>query len=298
MNATASCTNITTQAESDLMFAYSRPFIAIFAVAGILSNFALILTILLDPLKCLRTTTGFLTVNLILNDLLCALLVFVSCVGNWTEDDAVVLVTIALFFVTGSCVFAVVLSIDRFLLVAYPVKYHRCECKTKIVVINALAWLVILCLTLSTCYMYMNFHNDWKYHLTLPVEGLKIFLYLYINRETLKKLRKLQENFKDQTKNSGVIQTTAERKRLAVEKRFCNVLLIMLLNYILFTLPLTIFNHVGVFIGQSSGTLKVLKIWCISIVFWFVSLHCLVDPISHFAGIRKYWKSLLAIRLR
>ena len=74
MNETASCSNITTEAETDLMLTFSRPFIAIFAVAGILSNFALISTIL-DPLKCLRTTTSFLTVNLILNDFLCACLV-------------------------------------------------------------------------------------------------------------------------------------------------------------------------------------------------------------------------------
>ena len=205
------------------------------------------------------------------------------------------LVIIDLFFVTGSCVFAIVLSIDRFFLLAYPIKYHRHECKTKIAMINALVWLVILCITLSTCYVYVNFHNDWKYHLTLPVAGLKIFLYLYINRVTLKKLRTLQKNFKDQAKNSGVIQTTAERKRLVVEKRFCKVLLIMLLNYILFALPLTIFNHVGDFIGQSGGSLKVPKIWFISILFWFVSLHSLIDPVSHF---RKYWKPLLAIRLR
>ena len=285
--------------EEVLINAILRASLIIFAILAVLLSLALLLAIVVDPLKCLRSGTSFLSFNLMLSDFLCASTVFVSTVGNWSLGDGTVgtvITSVCKSFAVGSCTFAFVLAVDRYYLVAYPIKYKQIISNVKLLIVCIATWLVALSFALALHFADKYLSNVEEYHYVSLIAAAKFFSFAFINVLTVKKLRKLQANLKQQLKTSGLIQMNAEEKRLKSERKFYKIVFLMFLNYVVFFLSGTIYYHVRVSIRQSGEAQMFSEVFYISLSLLLLVLHSLVDPICYITGIRKYRKSILALR--
>ena len=295
MNATEEIRNIT---EEVLIVPELRASLGIFAILAVLLSLALMLAIAVDPLNCLRSGTSFLSFNLMVSDFLCASTVFVSTIGNWSLGNGTILIFVCHFFAIGSCTFAFVLAVDRYFLVAHPIKYNQILCDVKFIIVCVATWLVALCFTLAF-YFFEHYlaRTSWEYHLIFIIIGGKLSLFAMTNVATIRNLKKLQANLKEHLKTSGVIQTHAEQKRLRSERKFFKIVFIMFLNYVLFVLPGSIYYNISIHFRQSGAAQIFSEAFFATIFFLILAMHSLIDPISYIAGIRKYRQSILELFL-
>ena len=294
MNDFGGVNNVTEEGLNDPAFHVIRLFSGTFSAVGILVNMALVITSILDPLKCLRSTTGSFILNLSLSNLLCSLGVFIASAS--CQSITKVFALVCQSFAGTSCSFAVVLSFDRFFLVARPIWYNQTVGNVKTFVVNAAIWVISISLIISYHYAYLNLRNDWRVHFLTVVTGAKFVLFISVDIATLRKLKKLQENFMQQIQASGVMQTAAEQKRFKTERRFFVVVSLMFVNFLLFMVPVNVFYNVRLAFHRDMDVSIVSDERFFSILFLLFLLHSLMDPISYFTAIQKYRKSFLAMR--
>ena len=112
-------------AENSHKFAYSDLPLITISVLGVSLNVLLLVAFLKDPLKCFRNSGTYLVMNLAVSDCLTCLFapsfpVMYVLPGNWYW----IFELFVWWFGTVSLVSIASISIDRFLLVAYPIKRH------------------------------------------------------------------------------------------------------------------------------------------------------------------------------
>ena len=291
MNGFGGVNNVTEEDLNDPAFHVIRLFSGTFFAVGILVNMALVITSILDPLKCLRSTTGSFILNLSLSNLLCSLGVFIA--SAWCQSITNIFALVCQSLATTSCSFAVVLSFDRFFLFARPIWYNQTVGNVKT---RAAVWVASVSSTLSFHFAYLNLRNDWRVHFLTVVTGAKFVLFISVDIATLRKLKKLQENFMQQIQTSGVIQATAQQRRFKTERQFFVVAVLMFANYLLFMVPFNVFYDVRLAFHRDMDASIVSGKRFFSIFFLLPSLHSLVHSVSYFTAIQKYRKSFLAMR--
>ncbi len=112
-------------AETSYEFAYSKLPLITISVLGVALKALLLVAFLKDPLKCFRNSGTYLVMNLAVSDCLTCLVApsFLVCGAvilgwHWIFEFLV------MWFGTVSLVSIASISIDRFLLAAYPIKHH------------------------------------------------------------------------------------------------------------------------------------------------------------------------------
>ncbi len=109
------------------------PLICIF---GVVSNGLLLLAFFKDPIKCFRNSATHFVTNLSIFDCLtCLFALFFDITANYmTGENRKIILFLFVSFAIVSLVSLTSISIDRFLMVTYPIK-HRILMKGKVIVL-------------------------------------------------------------------------------------------------------------------------------------------------------------------
>ena len=97
----------------------------IIAILGGISNILLLVAFIKDPLKCFRNPATYLVANLAISDsAMCIVISFLSfTIVKFGSHSTIGFLMSS--FITASCVSIASISIDRFIMVAYPINYRN-----------------------------------------------------------------------------------------------------------------------------------------------------------------------------
>ena len=127
--------NITTNVSYE--FTFNMIPLTVMSVTGAVSNALLLVAFIKDPLKCFRNSGTYLVMNLTVSDWLTCIFSPVYFVSHPDLERNGSYPTLEiLIFILGAVSFISItsISIDRFLLVAYPIK-HRVLKKRKYIIL-------------------------------------------------------------------------------------------------------------------------------------------------------------------
>ena len=187
---------------------------------GTLSNVLLLVAFLRDPLKCFRNSATYLVANLAISD--CATCsISLSLHFILTKFGREFTLEFCYhWFVTVSCVSIASISIDRFLMIAYPIK-HRILMEGSVMIL----WMAVIWVVSSSLPLLNLFRGDQKndlnavfiFRLTFIVLSTGVYSWTY---------RKLKTQSRDITSQNSR-GTRAQEIRTKKEKRFLKTIIII-----------------------------------------------------------------------
>ena len=203
--------NITT-----FSFAFEYPYIAysIIGFFGVTSNALLVIALIKDPLKCFKNSGTYFFINLSVSDLLTSLYGF-SLLHKAIFTSEFKMVTKFLTLTIGIVSFATMasVSIDRFLLVAYPLKHHQLLTRKVMILWLLVIWISGIALPMSGLFF------DYQMSLMLTINCLDISLVLFsvaMYAITYSTLKKHSKNIAQRNATEG----RAQEIRILKEKKF------------------------------------------------------------------------------
>jgi hypothetical protein len=212
--------NITTTVSNE--FTYSGVPIIIICILGVASNVLLLVAFIKDPLKCFRNSGTYLVMNLAVSDCLMSLLgPFVHTMiipgPRWHKIFELLMV----WFGMSSFLSIVSISIDRFSMVAYPIK-HRVLMKGKVIVLWLVTMWIASCVppALELFFFYSPQTNTINVYI-IPVISVTISAVMYAS--TYRKLKKQSRNIALQNSNGS----RAQEIRILKEKQFLQTIMII-----------------------------------------------------------------------
>ncbi len=140
------CWGLLIMAENNITVGVSYPYtcsdipLTTICILGVVSNGFLLLAIFKNPLKCFRNSATHFVTNLSISD--CLTCLFSLFTANYmTAENRKIILFLIESFAGVSLVSLTSISIDRFLMVAYPIK-HRILMKGKVIVLClAVIWI-------------------------------------------------------------------------------------------------------------------------------------------------------------
>ena len=155
-------------AENNITVGVSYPYpysdipLTTISILGVVSNGLLLLAFFKDPLKCFRNSATHFVMNFSISDCLtCLFALFFYITANYmTAENRKIILFLIVSFASVSLVSLTSISIDRFLMVAYPIK-HRILIKGKVIVL-CLAVIWIFGCSLSPLYDRQNKINIYS----------------------------------------------------------------------------------------------------------------------------------------
>ena len=219
-------------AENSYEFAYSDLPLITISVFGVASNVLLLVAFLKDPLKCFRNSGTYLVMNLAVSDCLMCLFVPSFFVMYVLPGCYWIFEVFVLWFGAASFVSIASISIDRFLLVAYPIKHHILMRGKVIIMWLAAIWIVSCTLPLIRLFC------DHKNHQIIGVIIIIISVAIYAC--TYWKLRKQAKNIALQ--NS--CESRAQEIRILKEKKFLNTIILIACVAFLSIVPSMVFFQI------------------------------------------------------
>ena len=221
----------TASVGGDLWYFYSVPSIVV-SIFGVVSNGLLLVAFIKDPLKCFRNSGTYLVVNLSVSDCLTCLLYLILNIRRISSH------LISGFFIDlmvgVSFVSIASISIDRFLMVSYPIR-HRILMKGKILVFwIAAIWIVKVLISFSLIISDLSYTNERRgvcvYNLIV------IILSSVVYSSTYYKLKKQSRNMTLQNSAEG----RAQEMRILKEKQFLKTIIIIACIAFICIVPFTI----------------------------------------------------------
>ena len=214
--------NITTIVISN-EFTYRYLPVTIICILGVASNLLFLAAFIKDPLKCFRNSGTYLVMNLAVSDcLMCLLGPFVYTMiipkPGWHKIFSFLVV----WFGMSSFLSIISISIDRFLMVAYPIK-HRVLMKGKVIVLLLVTIWIATCVppVLQQFNIYSPQKNNTINVYTLAVISVIISAVMYAS--TYRKLKKQSRNIALQNSNGS----RAQEIRILKEKQFLQTIMII-----------------------------------------------------------------------
>ena len=253
------------------------------AILGVVSNILLLVAFYKDPLKCFRNSGTYLVMNLSVADCLMCILWLLS--NNTSRISSYLILLFFLHWIGGvSSTSITSISIDRFLMVASPIK-HRILMKGKVIVLwIAAIWIVNCVIPLS-----LNLSDIDK---TDTSQGLCSFGVIVIivssvmYSSTYYKLKKQSRNIALQNSN----ESRAQEIRILKEKRFLKTIIIIACIAFVCTVPffvLYLLSNSLSFIVDDSITFKILFTVCNSIF----HINFAVNPLIYILRLPNYRKA-------
>ena len=126
--------NNTTSSVNYEFTRYSTIPLIIICILGAVSNVLLLVAFIKDPLKCFRNSGTYLVMNLSVSDCLYCLTVPFLFTKITVNDSRSIIHFLAFYFGGVSFLSITSISIDRFSMVAYPIK-HRTLMKSKTIIL-------------------------------------------------------------------------------------------------------------------------------------------------------------------
>ena len=213
----------------------------IIAILGMISNMLLLVAFAKDPLKCFRNSATYLVINLTVCDCLACLLGPMFHVSVLTTAHSTgwrrIYTLFVYCFATASMISITSISVDRFLMIAYPLK-HRVLVRGKALIV----WLAIIWISSSSFFAVKMFYGDLEKTLDVIIESGGIIIVIFssvLYASTYYKLKKQSSNIALQ--NS--IKCRAQEKRILKEKRFLKtIILIACIALVCIVPPLIVFQ--------------------------------------------------------
>ena len=245
---------------------------------GVVLHSLLLIAFFKDPLKCFKNSGTILVINLAISDLLtCFIAPFYLCVKvtRWSMVLYLLTYTVA----NGSIVTLGSISIDRFLLVAYPIK-HRYLIRGKVIAIwVACLWFVNILYPTKQVIFGPQKHDQ----LGLNIFGVIITTFsvaMYI--VTYFKLKK-------QARNIQVLRTSiesrAENMRVLKEKQFLRAIIIIAFIAFICIIPHTVVGTIKIYIN--TGATQILYIVSSCLIY----LNYSVNPVIYILFLPNYRKT-------
>ncbi len=212
------------------------PIITIF-IFGVASNGLLLLAFFKDPLKCFRNSATHFVTNLSISDCLtCLFALFFYITANYmTAENRKIILFLQISFVIVSLVSLTSISIDRFLMVAYPIK-HRILMKGKVIVLClAVTWIFGCSLSVITL-LFDQQNKIYMYNGGAIIITISAVIY----GATYHKLKKQSRNIALQ--NSS--ESRAQEIRILKEKKFLNTIILIACVAFLCIVPSMVFLQI------------------------------------------------------
>ena len=257
----------------------------IICILGVVSNVLLLVAFIKDPLKCFRNSGTYLVMNLSVSDCLTCLL---SLVSNITGRASSHLIWRFFILWMGGVSFISItsISIDRFLMVAFPVK-HRILMKGKIMMLWIAAIWVASCV-LPWLLMLSDIHKGLQ---ALCIVGLiVIILSVVMYSSTYYKLKKQSRNIALQNSN----ESRAQEIRILKEKRFLKTIIIIACIAFVCTVPflmLYLLNYFLSFLENNSQAVALFYAVCAFVL----SINFAVNPLIYILRLPSYRKTFYLI---
>ena len=222
-------------------FTYSNLPATMICILGVVSNVLLLVAFIKDPLKCFRNSGTYLVMNLSVSDCLTSLLFLLDNMIPKISSDKVL--TFLTFWIPGTSFVSITsISIDRFFMVASPIK-HRILMKGKVFILLISAiWLVSCVISAFLLFSDSQSVRDGQAFFIFSLITVTISAVVYSC--TYYKLKK-------QSKNRA-IQTASERRAQEVwilkEKRFLKTIIIIACAAFVCTVPFLVLISVYSFL--------------------------------------------------
>ena len=192
----------------------------IIAILGATSNILLLVAFIKDPLKCFRNPATYLVANLAISDsAACIVISFLPFTAEKFGSQPTVgfLMTC---FITASCVSIASISIDRFIIVAYPIKYRN-SIKGKLMLFWVAGIWLTSCVFPTLIWIIRPNENIIKAKYSFNVAAILISMAMYTS--TYYKLKKQSRNMALQ----NCSESRAREIRIMKEKRFLKTIIII-----------------------------------------------------------------------
>ena len=221
-------------------FTYNKIPLTIISIIGVVSNTLLLVAFLKDPLKCFRNSGTYLVMNLAVSDgLKCLNVPFYLIIRDKTTITTSDLIIIYFAFCLSTVSFVAItsISIDRFLMVVYPIK-HRIVVKGKLVILWIAAIWIVGCSASALLLIYIH-KNGRNFGNVFSVILIIVSSVMYAS--TYYKLKKQSRNMALQNSSEG----RAQEIRILKEKQFLNTIVIIACVAFICIVPYMIFhlNH-------------------------------------------------------
>ena len=264
-------------------FTHKNISITIICFLGAISNVLLLVAFIKDPLKCFRNSGTYLVMNLSVSDsLVCLLGPFFLGIGNEILGTVSQSIIECLIFSFGGISFFSItsISIDRFLMVAYPIK-HRILIKGKVIILWVAAIWIASCVISSLFQVYIPNNRS----IVNVCSIIAILLSAVMYSSTYYKLKKQSRNLAAVNTN----ESRAQEIRNLKEKRFLNTIIIITCVSVGCVLPSMIFYTSAS--PKDSITSEVLETTSLSIFY----TNFVVNPFIYILRLPNYRKTFFLL---
>ncbi len=264
---------------------YSNLPLVIISIFGVASNLLLLIAFLKDPLKCFRNSGTYLVMNLSIFDCLTCLFVPFSHAVIITAWHPIFGFLVA-YLAFGSFVSILSVSIDRFLMVTYPIK-HRILINGKIMVL----WLVAIWIV-SFFHIALRLFDGLKGNDEISnylIGAIVITLSAVMYASTYYKLKKQSRNIALQNSN----ESRAQEIRILKEKRFLKtIILIACIAFISVVPSLVFFQIFADSLDWTNDNLVFVFFMCI------LNINFAVNPFVYLTRLPNYRKTFYMLYCR
>ena len=206
-------------------------------IIGVASNVLLLVAFGKDPLKCFRNSGTYLVMNLSVTDCLtCMLAPFSHAIT--IADSRLIFEYLLQWIASASFALILAVSIDRFILVAYPIRHHALVNGKLIALWLAAAW--VLSFILPVLRWIDSSTRNFKANNYVFAIIIVIFSVLFY-ASTYCKLKKQSRNIASQVSN---VQSRAQQLRLLKETQFLKTIILVACIAFVCTVPSMIFFQI------------------------------------------------------
>ena len=255
--------------------------VIIICVLGAVSNVLLQVAYVKDPLKCFRNSGTYLVMNITVSDcLICLLSSFANISSRIHSNTAFTF--LASWITSVSFVSITSISIDRFLMVASPIK-HRILMKGKVKIfwISAI-WMVNFVVMALTTVLDASRTNSRRN--TLCIFGVVVITLSAVTyASTYYKLKKQSRNIALHNSTEG----RAQEIRILKEKRFLKTIIIIACIAVVCTLPFLVRYLLCSFVGFMADNLQA-KTISFTVCVCIYQLNFAVNPLIYILRLPNY----------
>ncbi len=260
-----------------------------------LGNTAIIMAVIVDPLRKLRTPFSYFLVNLAVSDLMVgAIAMPTSFTAHLKEVDGfvpsylVILIHLTYFVSTTASVLSLAaLCLDRFIAIRWPIRYRRSLRLSRCLAISAVIW--IFSGSVSTAYLKVGYIDYLMVFVHVSII-VTLFILILTYRQVYKTLRSQSEELRD---DSGE-QSAEKLRKLKTEKKVTRAFLLILGLFLCCYAPAIIMIYILQFCKKCDCTLRhVLR----DLQFVFVSANSAMNPFVCAIRLGAFRRSIFAVIL-
>ncbi|XP_020615365.1 trace amine-associated receptor 9-like [Orbicella faveolata] len=240
------CGNATVTPPNYLSFFTASSSILITIVASV-GNSLVVIAVIWNPYKDLRTPFNYFVVNLSIADLVVGLILGpLSTISHVLEGLDMLkppfkhAVHIVYFtFCTASLLSLTAMALDRYLAIMHPLSYRTNLSPVRALLISVLLWIVSI--LLSMIYFIVGY-DRFRFIFANTAVAVTIIDLIFTTTKILKHLRHQMQQWDDLLESSG--ENLIMRKLMMWEKKMTKTLLIVTLLFLTFYLPSCIFIYI------------------------------------------------------